>query len=405
MLRVRLRLLTASLGALALGLGLYLVSRGPTLLSSAGPDLPSAGFPLAGNLPSALHTYAFALLGLALLPLSRLSAASSCLAWLAASALLELAQLMPAGAALTLPLAGAFALGTFDPADLLASAVGAVAAFLTAYSVLNSGPSRPVPSARRGPLPGRRPLRPTSAPGPASATCIAAVRLAANSILAGAFLFTTVATSPPPPLGFLSTDLEHPCPGSKVTLSWTLAEGVGGMLSTSEPDAVEPRFEPRRVEESGQAALTVLANVEFHLVADGESPAARPADAQLRVVPEQGIAWSLYNHGECSGGAIEWDPVVVPVGVVDSHAVVDTVEVEPAESDTEDNYYSGAVFVEREGRQATLDPGTSTDALRGTQFVGAWELRAAEPVENQCAIARPYRTVPAVSIRVRITCP
>jgi hypothetical protein len=104
--------------------------------------------PLTGQLPAFLHAYAFTLLGVAALGASRAHAAIVAVAWTAAGSLLETGQLPAvaeplsralAGIAGTGPVSAYFTGGTFDPLDICATALGALAACVTVALVLRKG--------------------------------------------------------------------------------------------------------------------------------------------------------------------------------------------------------------------------------------------------------------------------
>lgn len=140
----------AALGSLALGILVYALDRLPesVYFLPTGWWLAEGGQrwfgSVGGQLPEFLHVYAFALLTAAVLASSRRLALLSCAAWWALDSLVELGQ----HAAISPQIAAAvpawfagipflentgpyFAHGTFDPLDLAAIAVGAVAAYFT----------------------------------------------------------------------------------------------------------------------------------------------------------------------------------------------------------------------------------------------------------------------------------
>lgn len=142
-----IRLLALVGVALLLGAAVYAFDRPPgsawflpAAWSLAGPAHPFGV--IAGQLPEILHVFAFSLLTAAVLPATRRAAWTSCGAWWLIDSLFELGQhpkLSPLLATATsglkgIPLLGNtpayFANGAFDPLDLLAIALGALAAGL-----------------------------------------------------------------------------------------------------------------------------------------------------------------------------------------------------------------------------------------------------------------------------------
>ncbi len=143
-------LVLAALGGLALGILVYALDRSPEsvyFLPAAWP-LAGDGDPWFGSLgvqlPELAHVYAFSLLTAAVLASSRRLALLGCAAWWALDSLVELGQhttISPhIAAAVPAWFAGIpflentgpyFTHGTFDPLDLAAIAVGAVAAYFT----------------------------------------------------------------------------------------------------------------------------------------------------------------------------------------------------------------------------------------------------------------------------------
>jgi hypothetical protein len=129
-----LRVTAIAVAALAVGVAIYVLDRPPgsAYLLPRGATLFSGTalwFGGAGDwIPAFLHVFAFSLLSAALLRASRAAAASACVAWWAIDSLFELGQ-HPAIS----PHLGAayFVRGSFDPADLLATALGAVFAYAT----------------------------------------------------------------------------------------------------------------------------------------------------------------------------------------------------------------------------------------------------------------------------------
>ena len=152
------QLIVATIGAAALLAGalLYLWGRPPGhvyLLDMAFPRRETSiphGI-VAGALPSFFHVYAFTLLTAALLASRPRSALLSGTIWFSVDALFEIAQhpaltrflvpRLPAwfkGVPVLENVASYLKHGTFDPLDILALALGAVAAFLT-LTALHSG--------------------------------------------------------------------------------------------------------------------------------------------------------------------------------------------------------------------------------------------------------------------------
>ena len=138
-----------ALAALALGVLVYLGDRaaGSTWLIPPGTAWHGwHGFgPAAAWLPSALHTFAFALLSAALLPPRPALQGIACIGWGTVNLAFESGQhpsvapwlaaalesALPA--ALAQPLAQYFRRGTFDPADLVAVLMGGLAAWALLY--------------------------------------------------------------------------------------------------------------------------------------------------------------------------------------------------------------------------------------------------------------------------------
>lgn len=131
--------------ALLAGVAVYAFDRPPgsAWFLPAAWSLGGSAHPLGvvtGQLPEFLHVFAFSLLTAMLLPATRRAAWASCVAWWLIDSLFELGQhpkLSPILAAATsglrdIPLLGNtsayFARGVFDPLDLLAIALGALAA-------------------------------------------------------------------------------------------------------------------------------------------------------------------------------------------------------------------------------------------------------------------------------------
>jgi hypothetical protein len=137
--------------AFALGAVVYIASRSPdhtyllphTLALAVGPGIVP-GF-VGASLPSLVHVFAFTLLTAAVLaPRTAAAAAAIAAAWGAADVLFELGQYPTIATAVAAALptwfrgvpllenVGPYFLnGTFDPADLVATAAGAAAAYLT----------------------------------------------------------------------------------------------------------------------------------------------------------------------------------------------------------------------------------------------------------------------------------
>jgi hypothetical protein len=142
-----LYLATSALGALALGVGIYLVDRDwattMALAPVAGWQWPRLGlFGTAGLvLPSFLHAYAFAVLLVLALDLRPRSRAWICAGWFAIAAALECLQadavanlvFGPRPGPIEYPLVQSLQLyarhGRFDPADLWATAIGCASAW------------------------------------------------------------------------------------------------------------------------------------------------------------------------------------------------------------------------------------------------------------------------------------
>ena len=131
--------------AFAVGLLVYLTDRDaskaaliPTVTWLAGSKVFGA---LGGWLPSFVHTFAFSLFTAAVLPQRSVPRYGACFAWFAVNAAFEvgqhpqvsarLAEVLQGGlggAPLTRPLASYFVNGTFDPGDIVAALLGALAA-------------------------------------------------------------------------------------------------------------------------------------------------------------------------------------------------------------------------------------------------------------------------------------
>lgn len=137
-------MLAAASLALALGGLVYLADRkacvAVPICSALGGVQPLFGA-VGGSLPSFVHVFAFSLLTAAALPNRRRPWYSACAAWAVVNALFELGQheslrgpLVSAlhslwgPSSIVKPVADYFTLGTFDPMDLLAVGLGAVAA-------------------------------------------------------------------------------------------------------------------------------------------------------------------------------------------------------------------------------------------------------------------------------------
>ena len=148
--RKRWALELAALSLLAIGVLVYVLDRPAesVYLLPAGWSLAKGGESwfggLGGQLPEFVHVYAFGLLTAAALATSRRLALLCCAAWWLVDSLFEVGQhaaISPAiAAALPAWLEGIpfventgpyFIHGTFDPLDLAAIAIGAVAAYFT----------------------------------------------------------------------------------------------------------------------------------------------------------------------------------------------------------------------------------------------------------------------------------
>ncbi len=135
--------------ALLTGLLIYIVDRQADVYLLPGAialttTLPPLFGSLGAHLPSFLHVYAFTLLTVACLPPRRALALPVCVAWLAIECFFEAGQhaslatfyvsLVPAwfdGMPFLEASAGFFLDGHFDSLDILAAALGALAAWLT----------------------------------------------------------------------------------------------------------------------------------------------------------------------------------------------------------------------------------------------------------------------------------
>ena len=131
--------------AFAVGLLVYLTDRDaskaaliPTVTWLAGSNVFGA---LGGWLPSFVHTFAFSLFTAAVLPQRSVPRYGACIAWFAVNVAFEvgqhrlvsvrLAEVLEGGLGgmpLTRPLASYFVHGTFDPGDIVAALLGAMAA-------------------------------------------------------------------------------------------------------------------------------------------------------------------------------------------------------------------------------------------------------------------------------------
>ena len=147
--------LTAAFSSLAVGCSVYLFDRPKSIyLFSAFPYLSPKHYGLFGTigqwLPSAVHTYAFILLTVVSLGNSRRIVVNSSIFWLVAGWLFECGQYpavatrlvnhIPgwfAGVPLLEDLTSYFRHGTFDPMDLFATLVGALAAWATCQLTIN----------------------------------------------------------------------------------------------------------------------------------------------------------------------------------------------------------------------------------------------------------------------------
>lgn len=129
-----LQVTAIAVAALAAGVAVYVLDRPPgsayllprsaTLFSGAPSWFGSAD----AWLPAFLHVFAFSMLTAALLSASRVAAAGACVAWWAIDSLFELGQHPAVSPHLG---AGYFVRGSFDPAGLLATALGALLAYAT----------------------------------------------------------------------------------------------------------------------------------------------------------------------------------------------------------------------------------------------------------------------------------
>lgn len=144
-------LAAAGLAALLAGTVVYVFWRSPgssMLLPAALQLAHSPAPPLTGQLPALLHAYAFTLFTVIALGVSSRHAAVAGIAWTAAGGLLETAQVAAIAERLSAALAGIgstgtvsayLTRGTFDPLDICATALGALAAFVTVVRVLRKG--------------------------------------------------------------------------------------------------------------------------------------------------------------------------------------------------------------------------------------------------------------------------
>ena len=129
-----LRVTAIAVAALAVGVAVYVLDRPPgsayllprdaTLYSGTASWFGGVG----DWIPAFLHVFAFSLLSAALLSASRAAAACACVAWWAIDSLFELGQHPAIGPHLGVAY---FVRGSFDPADLLATAAGALCAYAT----------------------------------------------------------------------------------------------------------------------------------------------------------------------------------------------------------------------------------------------------------------------------------
>jgi len=117
-------------------------------------DFSSLALPaiFGGSLPAFLHVYAFALLTVVVLGVSRARAAWAAAAWCVVNLLVEFGQWPPLAERLAASLPGWFGQvpvldhlgayflrGSFDPVDLLATLIGAVTAYVTVLLMLHQG--------------------------------------------------------------------------------------------------------------------------------------------------------------------------------------------------------------------------------------------------------------------------
>lgn len=141
--------LMIGMAALSVGLMVYLYDRPPDSalmlqvigITKAFSEVSPLFGPIGDQLPAFIHVFAFALLTAGLLGCRSRGALFICLFWLAVNVLFELGQVIEnpiagnhSGAFDTVfgsgVLGNFFRFGTFDPLDLLAMTVGAVAAFI-----------------------------------------------------------------------------------------------------------------------------------------------------------------------------------------------------------------------------------------------------------------------------------
>ena len=152
------RLLVVAGIAFALGVGNYALTRpagSAYLLPAAlefGPSSLALPAILGGSLPAFLHVYALALLTIVVLGVTPRRAAWAAAAWCALDLFFEFGQWPPLAERLatSLPawfgqvpildhLGAYFVQGSFDPADLLATLLGAVTAYVTVLLMLHGG--------------------------------------------------------------------------------------------------------------------------------------------------------------------------------------------------------------------------------------------------------------------------
>ena len=360
MRRARLRLAVLASIALGCGAALYFLCREPTLLTSALVAHSSSrpGLPFLANLPSALHVFAFSLLGVALS--SRLGVAKPVALVLALGMILELAQL-PAGP-------WQLSSGTFDLLDLLACLLGALAAAATAGWML--------------------PERTATGWGSGSGGRVVIALLAVAS---------SVATSPPPPDTVVRSNLDQLCPGSAVTLTWEWMSGSQPpeelFLVASHPKAISPSFDRLSVEADGWKEVVILDDVVFHI----ESFRGMSYPILITVIPSEGVERTLWNSSICSGSVLTWDPVTVSYADNDARADVESVSV-PGGASLD-------VRIGKEGSESVLSPGEVTSDLAGLPFAGSWRIEPAEtPTAPTCPIIDPGDRV-QVAVEVKVVCP
>ena len=126
--RRAVNLLALGVAALALGVAVYALDRPPGSVAFLPRALVRDGGmfgPLAGALPTFLHTLAFASMTAAFLAPTRRARLAACAVWTAINLAFEVSQ-HPAFAETT----GFGLYGSFDPYDLLAAPLGAAVAYI-----------------------------------------------------------------------------------------------------------------------------------------------------------------------------------------------------------------------------------------------------------------------------------